>query len=771
MKRILPWFFILTFCVTLFAENVTFDKCWSRSGDVSLTAAEQGYQLLTHTGSSDFCANAPLRIPVQPGDLVTLSCDMKTEGEGSAGVSVILYRKNEVVTWSYGGQSIQNTGEKKLVSQFLIPGDVDAIVPRVIGAGAEKVWFKNCQIQKTGSLPLVTKRETLTLENAFLKLEFSTHNGAFSVRDKRTDRLWGASEKGGDFFVLKAEKRDDSLYFEAISTAMLKFNVTIRLEKELPECVVVIDGASEQTVSQLLRYPMPFLCGANDRIILPINEGFSYPAAGKVIGPSSLYTYGGHGLCMGFWGVSEDVVTADGEVTGGAAYLGIFETPDDSGLEVRTLENDRLGVTPWWGGQLGKWGYARTLRLVFQEKGGHVALAKRYREYAKKIGLYVPFTEKVRRNPALKGGIDRLIGAANIWYFGNKKIEMYQELQAAGITRVLASSGGSPEEVRWCNEQPTFLSCRYDIYQDIMNPEKYDAIGFRHWPHMGKAWPNDLNWNENLEWRKGWAVDNKDKTQPRIPCGVLCDSKALPYAEAYISEELKTKPFLARFLDTTVASPWRECYHPDHPMTRTQSKEWKMKLLGLLGERFHLVCGSETGHEASVPYCDFYEGMMSLGPFRVPDSGRNLMEIWDVPPEKTEKYQVGEAYRLPLWELVYHDCTVSYWYWGDYNNKLPSLWAKRDLFNALYGVPPMYLFDRKRWEQNKARFVESYQIAQPVSRRTGYSEMTDHRILTPDRTVQQTRFANGTVVTVNFGNSDFTLKDGTIIPAGKSLIK
>lgn len=45
-----------------------------------------------------------------------------------------------------------------------------------------------------------------------------------------------------------------------------------------------------------------------------------------------------------------------------------------------------------------------------------------------------------------------------------------------------------------------------------------------------------------------------------------------------------------------------------------------------------------------------------------------------------------EAYRLPLFALVYHGCVVSYWYWGDYNNKLPALWGKRDLSNALYGA-------------------------------------------------------------------------------------
>ena len=85
---------------------------------------------------------------------------------------------------------------------------------------------------------------------------------------------------------------------------------------------------------------------------------------------------------------------------------------------------------------------------------------------------------------------------------------------------------------------------------------------------------------------------------------------------------------------------------------------------------------------------------MSVAPYRVPDSGRNIAKIWDEVPDKVAKYQVGERYRLPLWELVYHDCVCAHWYWGDYNNKLPKLWRKRDLFNALYGTVGMFMFNR-----------------------------------------------------------------------------
>ena len=82
-----------------------------------------------------------------------------------------------------------------------------------------------------------------------------------------------------------------------------------------------------------------------------------------------------------------------------------------------------------------------------------------------------------------------------------------------------------------------------------------------------------------------------------------------------------------------------------------------------------LVTGSETGHDAAVPVVHYFEGMMSLGPYRVPDAGRDMQQILDDVPEKVAKFQTGRVYRLPLWELVYHECVVAHWYWGDYNNK------------------------------------------------------------------------------------------------------
>ena len=313
-------------------------------------------------------------------------------------------------------------------------------------------------------------------------------------------------------------------------------------------------------------------------------------------------------------------------------------------------------------------------------------------------------------------------------------------------------------------EMPKVLVGRYDCYQDVYHPEQLKKLG-RKSGYNTEAWPDDIIWNsaDSNDWRHAWGVKAKDGTWTY--CAMMCDSAAPAHERRNVTEELKTKPYNTRFVDTTVASPWQTCWNPAHPMTRSDSRHWKMELLRILGDEFKLVVGSETGHDASVPFCDYFEGMLSLGPYRVPDSGRNIREVWTNVPPRVAKYQVGENYRLPLWELVYHDCVCAHWYWGDYNNKLPDIWWKRDLFNVLYGTMGMYILENRRWAEDKEKFVHSYQMTSPVARATGYSEMTDHRVLSADRTVQESRFSNGAVVTVNFGDAPFVLSDGTSLPA------
>jgi len=744
----------------------TFEKpyVWARDKDAVALEKQEGRFVVRHTGQRDWCMGGFPRIAVKPGDIIELRCRVKAVSSvAGVGVSTgVILRDGDgrEVSWIYGGTQVMTPCDwTELTSRFIPPTNVVTIEPRLTGYQPVTVEVQRYVVTRVGSVNDRVKpgaQESAQLENGRLRFNVDGSSARLSVTDLRTGRVWSQEGGAAGWMVLASEVSEDkrSLALTLLDPESVReFKAVFTLEEKAAEFSVAI--TMDGPMLRPLNFPMPFATRKGDRLIVPMNEGVGYPVHEEHQGLHRMIAYGGHGICMGFFGVADDAT--------GAGWMCILETSDDAAMDARKGADGMWVAGPSWDAQRGQFGYTRKARYVFFEAGGHVAMCKRYRAHARQTGLLVPFSEKVKRIP----NIDRLIGAANIWRMGKgagDPVALVKEMQALGMRRLLWSANGSPEQIRALRELPDVLVGRYDIYQDIMDPAHHEKVGYKHGDWVTEAFPHDINWAgpSAAQWRRGWRVKAKDGEM--IPCAVICDSKALPYARARIAKDLQAKPFTARFIDTTVAAPWFECYHPDHPMTRTQSRQYKMELLKLIGE-FGLVCGSETGHEASVPFCDYFEGMLSLGPYRVPDSGRDMLRVWDEVPERLAKYQVGEAYRLPLWELVYHDCVVAQWYWGDYNNKLPKVWRKRDLFNALYGTPPMYLFDGAQWEAKKAQFAASYQVAAPVARATGYHEMTDHQILTPDRTVQRTVFANGVTVTVNFGERPHRMPDGSEIPA------
>ncbi len=594
---------------------------------------------------------------------------------------------------------------------------------------------------------LSTAADPRIAENLTISVSFNPEDGTFLVTDKRTGLHWQQRVSASGKVTRAVTTRDGIAVTWHRPAVGLEVGLTLRLDAERPELTATLSAQGDMKSS--LGYPHPFVTERGTWLVVPMNEGISYPVDDATVETRRLIAYGGHGICMPFWGVTD----------GQQGYMVVIETPDDASIQIARLDG-RLCIAPEWEAQKGKFGYARKLRYIFLDQGGHVAMCKRYRQYARQAGLLKTLEEKRWENP----DVDLLIGAVNVWCWERDALAIVRDMKSQGVDRILWSNRQNPDVILAMNEIDGVLTSRYDIYQDLMDPNIVkEQLRSVHPDWTQEAWPQDIMLDAQGDWRKGWQVKGKDGKM--YPCAVLCDRQALKYAAQRVPEELETHPYRCRFIDTTTASPWRECYDPDHPMTRSQSRYWKMELLRYMSQEMHLVTGSETGHDAAVPFVHYFEGMLSLGPYRVPDAGRQMQEIWDEVPERVAKYQLGHEYRLPLWELVYHDCVVAQWYWGDYNNKLPALWDKRDLFNILYGTPPMFMFTRTFWEQNKDRFARSYQDVCTVARAVGYSEMTDHRFLTDDRSVQQTHFANGVVVTVNFGDKPFTLPDGTALAA------
>jgi hypothetical protein len=735
---------------------------WARdagTGKAALDTADRhgGAQAVRveHVGEKDWSLAHGLQLAVKPGEILELSAWVRLQGTGSASLGVVTRdAAGKVLGWDHGGRRVRETKEWCPVrARFIVPPATATIQPRLIGYGPSTVRLDDVVLARTGSLDALRNKDlpaTVAARSDALEVTVRTADASLEVKDRRTNRSWAQQADESPLVVLDAKPAGAGLDLRLLDpAAMREMAATVRLDPARPEVVVTLKAEGEMDAP--LYWPAPFASAKGQSLVLPVNEGISYPVDDASLHEMHYHLYGGHGLCMPWYGAME---------AGGAGWVALVETADDAAVRIPRRDG-RLVLVPEWQAQKGRFGPERVIRYAFFEKGGHVAMAKRYRELAKKTGLFKTLEEKRKALPA----VDLLVGAVNVWCWDKDAPAYCREMQALGIKRILWSNARPPEELKALNDLGV-LTSRYDIYQDAMNPENFPKLRWLHGDWTSDAWKNDdLMIRADGEWERGWEVETKDGKM--IPCGTLCDRQAVPYAKRRIPAELETHPYRCRFIDTTTASPWRECYHAKHPMTRTESKQYKMELLRYISEGCKLVCGSETGHDASVPFVHYFEGMLSLGPYRVPDSGRDMARIWDEVPEAVATFQTGHGYRLPLWELVYHDCVVAQWYWGDYNNKLPKLWDRRDLWNALYGTPPMFMFNRKVWEANKARFAKSYKAATPVARATGYSEMLSHEWLTPDRAVQRTTFANGVVVTVNFGNAPFALPgSGSLEPLG-----
>ena len=737
-------------------ENGTngWNSLWTREagvGKAGLDSAEShaGKQSLRieHTGQKDWSLACSLNQKVEPGEIYELTAWVRIQGEGSATLGVVACDDaGRTINWVYGGRSSRETKTWRLLkSRFIVVPGIATILPRLIGDGPATVWCDDFALTRQESLTAM-KTEGLpawvTISNAAIAVTFHTTDAKFAVTDRRTNRTWIQRAGEVPLVVLGAQADGLSMNIKLLDpVSMHQVAVGVRLDGDTPELVVGIRTQGEMDAP--LAWPAPFVSDKGQLLILPVNEGISYPTDDQSLPSMRYHLYGGHGLCMPWYGAME----------GGIGWMVIVETPDDAAVAVPRRDT-LLCLAPEWEPRKGQFGPERVMRYVFLDSGGYVAMAKRYREYAKKTGLFRTLHEKCEAVPA----VDLLVGAVNIWCWDADAAAWCRELQALGIRRILWSNALSSDQIKALNGLGV-LTSRYDLYQDAMNPANFQRLRWKDPNWTSEAWTNgDLMIGSDGDWVRGWQVEAKEGKM--IPCGTLCDLQAISYAKRRIPADLATHAYRCRFIDTTTASPWRECYDPKHPMTRSDSKRSKMELLRYISEGCGLVCGSETGHDAAVPFVHYFEGMLSLGPYRVPDSGREMMRVWNEVPETVARFQTGHAYRLPLWELVYHDCVVAQWYWGDYNNKLPTLWDRRDLWNALYGTPPMFMFDRNIWAANKDRFVKSYQTAAMTARATGYSEMLSHEWLTSDHAVQRTRFANGVVVTVNFGDSPCSLPEG-----------
>lgn len=593
--------------------------------------------------------------------------------------------------------------------------------------------------------------EPLAIENAVLRVELDVDSGRIGVIEKAGGLTWGQSSAakaaapvyrklaGGktDFEVERA--------FDAGKGVRLPVRIRFSLpDAGAPELRVEARANDAKAATGDMRFIEPFALDAPRGVlaVADYSNGHLYPLDAA---PFPKKSFGGDRLDLPWVGLCD--------LDSGRSCMLLLETPDDASISMQDFagKDGRTRVAPQviWRPQKGTWGYPRSVLYHFAPKGGYVAICKRYRAYASGRGLIVPFTEKLKKTPNLT----RLFGAPDVW--GNASLAFAREAKAAGVEKMLIHGRpGKPDDMRAINDLG-YLTSEYDNYTDILPTEDGKVTSNR------AILPDHAVLKSDKERMTAWLTWDK-KTQYMKRCPMLWVDAARNTADKVLGEW----PFLGRFIDVTTAEALYECFDEKHPMTKVQKRECGPALHRVFRER-GLVMGGEHGIWWCPPVVDYIEGMMSggyaswpAGHLIHPKSKEEEFEgAWGKLKTKWADYErwgIGHEWRAPLWELVFHDCIVSTWYWGDASDWLldaaPEITPKKDAYNVLYGtIPLLWANAGGSWVKDREIFLRTYRNTCKLHEAIATSELLSHEFVTPDHAVQRTRFADGTECVVNFG--------------------
>jgi hypothetical protein len=616
------------------------------------------------------------------------------------------------------------------------------------------------------------------IENERLRVTVNPMVGSITVRDKGSGYEWRQPD-GGAGIPASPKFRNvrttpNGVAFEADFGATKGKPNTLTVSLTLPDKSgdLVVDADMPDRNAEVTGFPFlePFVLDTPKGVLAVADycNGHLYPLD---LNPLPRSYFDGGRLDMPFVGVCD--------LEKGMGYALILDTSDDAAVRCNSYPVGEFGrslTLPQEGGRRsggaenrsvaapqviwnpsqGKFAYPRRLIYRFTSSGGYVALAKAYRAYAKEKGLLVTLAEKLKKNPNIR----RLFGAPDVW--GDASLKFAREAKVAGVDKMLIHGRSSPQEMKALNDLG-YLTSEYDNYTDILPVEEGKEIDSSH-----DRLPDAAVLKADNQRMTAWLTWDK-KTQYMKRCPALW----VKAAKVVVPKLLETHPFIGRFIDVTTAEGLYECYDERHPLTKAQKRQCGAELLSYVRSQ-NLVMGGEHGIWWGVPHLDYIEGMMSGGFYSWPAGylihPKSKDETFDQLGRAGgmasgfaayEKWGIGHEWRVPLWELVFHDCIVSTWYWGDASDWLlqaaPEVTPKKDAFNILYGTIPLLWANREgSWHAARDVFLRTYRNTCKLHEVIAGTEMLSHEFVTPDRAVQRTKFSDGTTVIVNFGEKPYT---------------
>jgi hypothetical protein len=354
--------------------------------------------------------------------------------------------------------------------------------------------------------------------------------------------------------------------------------------------------------------------------------------------------------------------------------------------------------------------------------------------------------------------------APDLWGNG-VSIKMLRQFQEQGFDRMRLCVAGwegvekRPAVARLADEMG-YLFGTYDSYHSIHDPA---LLG------TDNTWPT-AQFDQRLY--DAGRILRRDGTPLGGFKGVggkLSPLAARPYVEKRVRRNMQNVPYSYYFVDCDAYGEVYDDYSAQHRVSQADDARARADRMRWIGETFKVPVGSEGGCFLFAGAIHVSEGIFGplfgwgdpdmknrdskyfLGRYYPPDGPEIFVK--QVPmKEQYQFFYYDPRFRLPLYEIVYHDSVVTTNHWQNGSLKFDNMIDTVELTGLLYVAPPLYHMNLDEFAKHRETMKRYYKFFSPLHRELGFLQMTDFNWLSPDRLLQRTVLGDKVELVANFSH-------------------
>lgn len=471
----------------------------------------------------------------------------------------------------------------------------------------------------------------------------------------------------------------------------------------------------------------------------------------------------------GFFGTAGAYMPWFSQIRGRAGYIAICTTPWNAGYQAEHPANGpytHVGVR--FELSLGSMEYKRVIQYVFNNDCDYNDMCKTYRSYVREQGKLRTLNEKAAKIPS----VDKLIGCSFVHTGIKTSVKENSDFfdpEAPDINNHLTTFAEREKEVKAIHKagvEKLYLHLDgwaqpgYDNQHPDYSPACEEAGG---WAGM-KSLVDTMHecgymfgihdqyrdyYMDAPSFDEEYACRLTDGTIPSHqrwaggPQSYLCATQAPSYVKRNFTVLKEHNIDLdGAYLDVFTCNEGDECGNPHHRMTRRDCYDYRNLCFEYLLSQ-GILTSSEEVNEWAIPSLVFSH--YAPYDFMLREPGK-------------PKYGVP----VPLYSLVYHDCTITPWMMEKVSDTEDYM-----LYALLNGGAP-YLIRDGAYPNFDGSFegAEELHLEEDIARcnvvaklheKVAKCEMIKHEMINGDYNVQRTTFADGTAVTVDFNKLSYEI--------------